>query len=140
MSKYGSLFPPPPRSHKASFFSCVVVKSEHAGLSLLRHPVLLQTFSSVIESDGWAVPARHCAVWTTARNPNLCRGQGGRGPCHIVSCKGHLDSSTFNERPGDGTRQELHCWPSESSGRMKDFLKKGHIVGLFCYSPGNFSV
>lgn len=43
-------------------------------------PVLLQTFSSVIESDGWAVPARHCDVWTTARNPNLRRGQGQERP------------------------------------------------------------
>ncbi len=54
--------------------------------------VLLQIFSSVIESDGWVVLASHEDVWTTACNPNLHRGRGGRGPCYIVSCEGHLDS------------------------------------------------
>lgn len=54
--------------------------------------VLLQIFSSVIESDGWVVPTSHWDAWTTARNPNLRRGRGRRGPCHIVSCKGHFGS------------------------------------------------
>lgn len=55
-------------------------------------PVRPQIFSSVIESDGWVVLASYGDVWTTARNPNLHRGRGGRGPCYIVSCEGHLDS------------------------------------------------
>lgn len=79
-------------------------------------PVLLQIFSSVIESDGWVVPTSHWDAWTTARNPNLRRGRGRRGPCHIVSCKGHAGSKGKSSpsnplmRNQRITSQDNCCW------------------------------
>lgn len=71
-------------------------------------PVWLQIFSSVIESDGWAVLVGHRDIRTTARNPIYHSGWGKRGPCYIVNCEGDLDSQgkiishwSFNEEVQD---------------------------------------